>query len=225
MFEGLAAWLLKTYIGKYVNVNSEKLSIGLLSGVIELDNLQINANEINSAHKHLPFVLKYGHISKVKLNVSLNQLRNTPMNVLADGIYIIIGPRLNSDIIDLGNESEYLNAFENKWFKEVELLDTQTNGEQSKWFSFGSMAYNLFKNLHVNINNLHVRYEDMDLSYSVGESNLFTNQGRLTIATKLVENVLCRSPHQIDFNQKQRTDKQHHQNKRPGSVDLLVQTV
>jgi vacuolar protein sorting-associated protein 13D len=169
MLEGLVAWLLKTYIGKYVNVNPEKLSVGLLSGIIELENLQINTNEINNTHKSLPFIIKYGHISKVKLNVSLNQLRNTPMAVLADGIYIIISPRLNSDVVNVDNEKDYLNAFENKWFKEVELLDSQANSEQSKWFSFGSMAYNLFKNLHVNINNLHIRYEDVDLNYAVGK--------------------------------------------------------
>lgn len=33
MLEGLAAWVLNNYLGKYVQLNTDQLSIALLSGI------------------------------------------------------------------------------------------------------------------------------------------------------------------------------------------------
>lgn len=91
MLEGLAAWVLKTYIGKYINVNPDKLSIGLLSGVVELENVPLKPDAFNEYD--FPFELKLGYIGKIKLNVSLNTLRYSPWSLHAENICIIIGPK------------------------------------------------------------------------------------------------------------------------------------
>jgi vacuolar protein sorting-associated protein 13D len=179
MLEGLAAWVLKAYIGKYVNVNAHKLSVGLLSGIVELDNVPLISEAFND--NDLPFELKFGYVGKIKLNLSLNSLRYTPWVLTAENLFIIIGPkRTFKQNIQKSNNNESLNSekleklinLENKWFKEVEFLGiiNSTGGEeQSKLFSiFGPMAYSLLQNLQVNLNQFHVRYEDELNQFSLG---------------------------------------------------------
>lgn len=147
MLEGLAAKILQNYIGKYVNVNADKLSVGLLSGVVELDNVPLKPEAFND--HDLPFELKFGYVGKIKLNISLNSLRYTPLLLTADHLFIIIGPKeryknmtsnndetalpTQNDEADVNNEAEKiqkekidrLDNLENKWFKEVEFLGKQ----------------------------------------------------------------------------------------------------
>ena len=117
MLEGLAAWLLKTYIGKYVNLNADKLSVGLLSGSVELENLPIKKDAFNDYE--LPFEVKFGHIGKIKLNISLNKLRNTPWSLLAEGLYLIIGPKNTST----NNSNNNYNKSEDLLNSDKEKLD------------------------------------------------------------------------------------------------------
>lgn len=210
MFEGLVSSLLKTYIGKYVNVNQDKLSIGLLSGVVELENASLRLDAINDDNR-FPFFIKFGHIGKIKLNISWNALRQSPWSLIAENINIIIGPKREckkkkaaetdvssqkaestisneeQNVLDETpsletivtsespvdeNKSGLLVDYENKWFKEVEMLgiysdnpdktmlDDDTYGNQKRLHVFSylaSFAYSLLNNLHVSLKDLHIR--------------------------------------------------------------------
>lgn len=176
MLEGLASWVLKTYIGKYVNVNAQKLSVGLLSGLVELENVPFLTDAFNE--NDLPFELKFGYIGKIKLKISLNALRYTPLILTVENAFLILGPKRNLSQTSLdkpelfSEKLEKLNNLENKWFKEVEFLgisNSTTQDEQSKLVSiFGPMAYSLLQNIHFNLNHLHVRYEDDANKFSIG---------------------------------------------------------
>ncbi len=146
MLEGLAAKILQNYIGKYVNVNADKLSVGLLTGVVELENVPLKPEAFND--HDLPFELKLGYVEKIKLNISLNSLRYAPLLLTADNLFIIIGPKristkknehatvsdeVVSEEIKLKEIEQYkeklqrekldrLVNLENKWFKECEFL-------------------------------------------------------------------------------------------------------
>lgn len=174
MLEGLASWVLKTYIGKYVNVNPDKLSIGLLSGVVELENASLKLDALNE-NPRFPFEIKFGHIGKIKLNISLNTLRYSPWSLVAENVHIIIGPRVNRKSTndstynssnfdtekDLNEKLDRLNNLENKWFKEIELLginDGSNDLNKSKFVSYiAPVAYSLLNNLQVSFNGLHIR--------------------------------------------------------------------
>ncbi|CAN7986726.1 unnamed protein product [Ixodes hexagonus] len=59
MLEGLAAWVLNTYVGGYVeNLNTHQLSIGLLRGQVELENLPLKKDAFR--HLLLPLEIKAG---------------------------------------------------------------------------------------------------------------------------------------------------------------------
>jgi vacuolar protein sorting-associated protein 13D len=186
MLEGLAAWVLKTYIGKYVNVNPDRVSVGLLSGVVELENVQLNAAAFNNDHE-FPFELKCGYAGKIKLNVSLSTLRYSPWVLAVDELFIVIGPKsldeLTNRVVDETQEAEALrdkldklNNAEAKWFKEVELLGLDDEAaiglnrmdRKSKLASLlMPMIYSLLNNIHVSLNKLHIRYEDATNGFSV----------------------------------------------------------
>lgn len=184
MLEGLAAWVIKTYVGKYVNVNPDKLSIGLLSGVVELENVQLNPEAFNEPE--FPFEFKCGYAGKIKLNVSLNTLRYSPWVLDIDKLFILIGPKDLSkqetkSRRDQDHEHEYkqkadkLNDLEAKWFKEVELLGLDEETVESNkidrksklWSLLSPMLYSLLNNIHVSLNNIHIRYEDTSNNFSL----------------------------------------------------------
>lgn len=177
MLEGLASWILKSFLGKYVNVNQEKLSIGLLSGVVELENASLKLDALNeSTSRWCPFEIKFGHIGKIKLNIYT--YTTSPWSLIAENISIILGPpKLRPPASAAAQRAEHadkldrLNRFENKWFKEVELLGIDADedfGEfstiidqtKAKIFSYlAPFAYSLVNNLQVNLNGLHIRFE------------------------------------------------------------------
>ena len=185
MLEGLAAWVIKTYVGKYVNVNPDKLSIGLLSGVVELENVQLNPEAFNEPE--FPFEFKCGYAGKIKLNISLNTLRYSPWVLDIDKLFILIGPKVlshidtksrhdaNQDEHEYKQKADKLNDLEAKWFKEVELLGldedtTESNKIDRKsklWSLLSPMLYSLLNNIHVSLNNIHIRYEDTCNNFSL----------------------------------------------------------
>ena len=162
MFEGLAAWVLKTYIGKYINVNPDKLSIGLLSGVVELENVPLKTDIFNDLK--FPFELKTGTFGKIKLNVSLNTLRASPWLLQAEKLTIILGPKdYQQTVYEAINANQKLSELESKWFKEVELLglDESKNNKKSVLFKYLTpIAYSMLNNINISINELDIRYED-----------------------------------------------------------------
>jgi hypothetical protein len=192
MLEGLAAWILKTYIGKFVNVDAEKLSVGLLSGVVELENVHLKSDAFND--NSFPFQLKFGHIGKVKLNISLNTLRYSPWLFELEQISVIFGPKTQhtsstESTTDkeniLFNKLEKLESLDQKWFKEIEFLGIDTKQDESKQnFSskmlslLGPMSYSLLNNILISLKSVHIRYEDALSQFSFGtyiESLLIKN--------------------------------------------------
>ncbi|RNA32522.1 vacuolar sorting-associated 13D isoform X1, partial [Brachionus plicatilis] len=170
MLEGLAAWVLKTYIGKYINVNPDKLSIGLLSGVVELENVPLNPDVFNDLN--FPFELKTGFFGKIKLNVSLNSLRTSPWLLQAEKLCIKLGPKdYHKTVYKPIDVNQKLNELESKWFKEVELLglDESKSDKKSVLFKYLTpIAYSLLNNIYVSINELDIRYEDEENNISFG---------------------------------------------------------
>jgi hypothetical protein len=213
MLEGLAAWALKTYIGKYVNVNPDKVSIGLLSGVVELENVQLNTAAFNNDHE-FPFELKCGYAGKIKLNISLSTLRYSPWVLAVDELFIVIGPKsldeLKSRVVDEAHEHEALkekldklNNSEAKWFKEVELLGLDDEAaiglnrmdRKSKLASLlMPMIYSLLNNIHVSLNKLHIRYEDATNGFSVDADIESIEIKNDTSATEAVSSPVTEEP-------------------------------
>ncbi|KFM78291.1 Vacuolar protein sorting-associated protein 13D, partial [Stegodyphus mimosarum] len=67
MLEGLAAWILNTYVGEYVeNLNTDQLSIGLLQGEVELENLPLRKDALRGLE--LPVEVHAGNNKIINVN-------------------------------------------------------------------------------------------------------------------------------------------------------------
>ncbi|WAR08719.1 VP13D-like protein [Mya arenaria] len=136
MLEGLAAWVLNTYVGEYVeNLNTDQLSIALLSGAVELENLP----------------LKKDALSKLGL----------PLQVKSERLYLVAGPLLEYKY-DEEKEKAATEARKTQMLKALEdKMQIQKTYTGSSWFSYGtSVLANILENLQLNVSDVHLRYED-----------------------------------------------------------------
>ncbi|GIY47643.1 vacuolar protein sorting-associated protein 13D [Caerostris extrusa] len=82
MLEGLAAWILNTYVGEYLeNLNTDQLSIGLLQGFV----------------------------GKIKLQIPVSRLRSEPWVIFIERLFLIAGPISSSEYDEETDEASALS--------------------------------------------------------------------------------------------------------------------
>ncbi|XP_071050524.1 intermembrane lipid transfer protein Vps13D isoform X2 [Onthophagus taurus] len=169
MLEGLAAWVLNNYLGKYVeNLNTDQLSIALLSGQVELENLPLKKDALR--HLGLPIEIKSGFIGKVKLQIPVRLIKSAPWVIQIEQLYVVASPlpvqEWDSVAEKLASQELKLSAldnFEAKWRLETESKDQSTYyaSTYSSWLSYGTgVITNIIDNLQLKIKDVHIRYED-----------------------------------------------------------------
>ncbi|XP_056240495.1 intermembrane lipid transfer protein VPS13D isoform X3 [Seriola aureovittata] len=161
MLEGLVAWVLNTYLGKYVsNLNTDQLSIALLKGAVELENLPLRKDALREFD--LPFEVKAGFIGKITLQIPFYRPHSDPWVISMSQLNLIIGP---TQLQEYDGEKEreeererkkrLLKALEEKFKSECEQ-----RGE-SYWYSAtASVVTRIVENIELNIQDVHLRFED-----------------------------------------------------------------
>ncbi|XP_041130652.1 vacuolar protein sorting-associated protein 13D-like isoform X3 [Polyodon spathula] len=161
MLEGLAAWVLNTYLGKYVsNLNTDQLSIALLKGAVELENLPLRQDALREFD--LPFEVKAGFIGKITLQIPFYRPQSDPWLISISQLHLIGGPARLQEFDEEAEKKgererkrELLKALEDKWKSEC-----QQKGE-SYWYSVtASMVTRIVENIELKIQDLHLRFED-----------------------------------------------------------------
>ncbi|XP_076758070.1 vacuolar protein sorting 13D isoform X2 [Xylocopa sonorina] len=167
MLEGLVAWVLNNYLGKYVeNLNTDQLSIALLSGEVELENLPLKKEALR--HIGLPVEIKAGFIGKVRLQVPVRQIRTASWVIVIEQLYLVAGP---ISLSEFDNEAEELaileyklsrlDSLEARWRADTERDPGYYAVSYSSWVNYGtSLITNIIENLQLNIKDVHIRYED-----------------------------------------------------------------
>ncbi|KAM9751025.1 intermembrane lipid transfer protein VPS13D isoform 4-T4 [Menidia menidia] len=161
MLEGLVAWVLNTYLGKYVtNLNTDQLSIALLKGAVELENLPLRKDALRDFD--LPFEVKAGCIGKITLQIPFYRPHSDPWVISMSQLNLIVGP---AQLQEYDGEKEkeeemerkrlLLKALEDKFRSECEQ-----RGE-SYWYSVtASVVTRIVENIELKIQNVHLRLED-----------------------------------------------------------------
>lgn len=169
MLEGLAAWVLNTYVGEYVeNLNTDQLSIGLLQGQVELENLPLKKDAFR--HLLLPLEIKAGFIGKISLTIPVTRLRSEPWVITIERLYVVLGPVSLSEYNEKHEEQvaqnaklSKLDAMEAKWKADNESKQEPSYYAYSyaSWLTYGtSVMTNIIKSLQLKIKDVHLRYED-----------------------------------------------------------------
>ncbi|KAG7207931.1 hypothetical protein KM043_009519 [Ampulex compressa] len=167
MLEGLVAWVLNNYLGKYVeNLNTDQLSIALLSGEVELENLPLKREALR--HIGLPVEIKAGFIGKVRLQVPVRQIRTASWVIAIEQLYLVAGP-ISLDEYDqeleeqaiLEHKLSKLDSLEARWRADTERDPGYYAASYSSWLTYGtSLVTNIIENIQLNIKDVHIRYED-----------------------------------------------------------------
>ncbi|ELU05385.1 hypothetical protein CAPTEDRAFT_113344, partial [Capitella teleta] len=121
MLEGLVAWVLNTYIGEYVeNLNTDKLSVGILQGQVDLSNLPLKKDALRNLD--LPLEVKSGFIGHISLSIPLRRVRSEPWVITLEKLYLVAGPlkevkcqREKKKQQDLVRKKARLQELEEKW--------------------------------------------------------------------------------------------------------------
>ncbi|XP_046414322.1 vacuolar protein sorting-associated protein 13D isoform X1 [Neodiprion fabricii] len=167
MLEGLVAWILNNYLGKYVeNLNTDQLSIALLSGEVELENLPLKREALR--HIGFPVEVKAGFVGKVRLHVPVTQIRTAPWVIVIEQLYLVAGPICLNEYDNEAEEhaaQEYklgrLDMLEARWRADTEREPGYYATSYSSWLNYGtSLVTNIIENLQLNIKDVHFRYED-----------------------------------------------------------------
>ncbi|KAL3268817.1 hypothetical protein HHI36_007913 [Cryptolaemus montrouzieri] len=171
MLEGLAAWILNNYLGKYVeNLNTDQLSIALLSGKVELENLPLRKDALR--HLGLPIEIKAGFIGKVKLQIPVRQIRTAPWVIAIEQLYLVASPlpvyEWDADSEELARQElkiAALDQIEAQWRLETDtkenLSQTYYSSTYSSWLNFGTgIISDIIENIQLKIQDVHIRYED-----------------------------------------------------------------
>ncbi|XP_024125798.1 vacuolar protein sorting-associated protein 13D isoform X2 [Oryzias melastigma] len=161
MLEGLVAWVLNTYLGKYVsNLNTDQLSIALLKGAVELENLPLRKDALREFD--LPYEVKTGFIGKITLQIPFYRPHSDPWVISMSQLNLIIGPTPPQEY-DEEKEREDENERKKRLLKALEdkfKCECEQRGE-SYWYSVtASLVTRIVENIELKIQDVHLRFED-----------------------------------------------------------------
>uniref|UniRef100_A0A0D9XMK5 PH domain-containing protein n=1 Tax=Leersia perrieri TaxID=77586 RepID=A0A0D9XMK5_9ORYZ len=160
MLEDQVAFLLQKYLGNYVRgLSKEALKISVWRGDVELTNMQLKPEALNSLK--LPVKVKAGFLGSVKLKVPWSRLGQEPVLVYLDRIFILAEPatQVEGCSEDAVQEAKRSRVRE----MEIKLLESQQQMKSelnSSWL--GSFISTVIGNIKLSISNIHIRYEDIE---------------------------------------------------------------
>ncbi|VDK48292.1 unnamed protein product [Anisakis simplex] len=178
MLEHLVAWVLNNYVGEYLeNLNTVQLSIALLQGQVELENIPLKKTALRKLD--VPLQVKAGVLGKLTLSVPLAHIRSEPWVIKMSDLLVLVGPIKNAkydvELVEVYEQSKREQQLEDleKFHKKQLLLNaglsTDDDRAQQSWWgaSLVSAVVNniqvhrfLFKRFQLIMTNVHIRYED-----------------------------------------------------------------
>ena len=194
MFEALIEKLILSYFGDYIeNLDRNKLSLGLWSGSLTLEDIKINPKSINKFK--LPFKFLFGKIKKLTLLIPWKENFSVPTEITIESIQIVLTATSDSDkweytdYNNYENKLYYLLQFSNErmlqltqsFIEETKKLENSDQNEISsteKQNSFwDGLIIKILDNLQVRFKNVHIRieapFDNNHTSFGVSLKELF----------------------------------------------------
>ena len=90
MLEGLATWFLNNYLGKYLeNLDTDQLSISLLQGEVELENVPLRKDALRFIEPSIEG--QTGVVGHIKLTIPVSRMRSELWTLLLENVSIVLG--------------------------------------------------------------------------------------------------------------------------------------
>ena len=142
----------------------ENLKLGVLSGKIELNNLQLKRTGVDKLN--LPISVTHGSLKKLLLKIPWTALESKPVRVIIDGLYLQAGP---FDVSSLSSEQLRNMAFDAKRTRLKAAEDAVMAASQTpegiqertqKASYIQQLTAKIVDNIEITLTNVHIRYED-----------------------------------------------------------------
>ena len=157
--------ILIEFLDDYVEgLSIENLKLGVLSGKIELYNLQLKQTGLDKLN--LPLSVTHGSLKQLKLKVPWTALESKPVRVILDGLYLQAGPL---DVSSLTPDQLKKMAFDVKRGRLKAAEDAVMTANQSpegiqektqKASYIQQLTAKIVDNIEITLTNVHIRYED-----------------------------------------------------------------
>ncbi|CEF67763.1 Vacuolar protein sorting-associated protein 13D [Strongyloides ratti] len=180
MLEGYLASVLNRYVGEYLeDLNTDQLSIALLSGQVELENVPLKKTALSKFD--VPVDVKSGIVGKLSVTIPITALRSEPWVIKLNDVFILLGPSerqflgKDQEEKEIKRKEDLLKDLEETHkkiiLKKANLLSNENEGKNQWWGT--SILSSIVKNIHLIITNIHIRYEDnktisQDIKFSFG---------------------------------------------------------
>uniref|UniRef100_A0A7E4V616 Ricin B-type lectin domain-containing protein n=1 Tax=Panagrellus redivivus TaxID=6233 RepID=A0A7E4V616_PANRE len=167
MLEGLVTWVLNNYVGEYLeNLNADQLSIALLSGQVELENVPLKKTALSKFD--VPLAVRSGIIGKLTLSIPITHMRSEPWILKMSDFLVLLGPAEGgydaSDIegYEQTKKEQLLEALETAHKNQLLLnlgIPLKDDGTQNQYWG-ASLVSAVSNNIQLILSNVHIRYED-----------------------------------------------------------------
>ncbi|NP_001348705.1 Ricin B-type lectin domain-containing protein [Caenorhabditis elegans] len=167
MLENVVAWVLNNYIGEYLeDLNTDQLSVALLSGQVELENVPLKKTALRKLD--LPVEVKSGLLGKLTLSVPITHIRSEPWTLKLSDVLIIVGPLSSEKRYDVEAVEQVEQQRKEQMLEELELRHKTALFDlcgipipesQDSWWG-ASLISTVLNNIQLILNNVHIRYED-----------------------------------------------------------------
>ncbi|KAI3414199.1 hypothetical protein GPALN_011656 [Globodera pallida] len=177
MLESLVAWVLNNYVGEYFKLNTDQLSIALLQGQVDLENVPLRTTALSKFD--IPVQVKCGVIGSLQLRIPLAHIRSQPWTLrLRDCLALLGPPSATSQFHDVQTVDKWQQQRCERWLDELEtghkrkLLEqlgiesTEDITEQNSWWG-ASLLSSISNNIQVILENAHIRYECPSYNFGV----------------------------------------------------------
>ncbi|XP_043267936.1 vacuolar protein sorting-associated protein 13 isoform X2 [Venturia canescens] len=173
VFESIVAELLNKVLGEYIqNLDCTQLKLSLWGGDVVLRDLLISEHALDVLD--LPIKLEYGRLGKLILKIPFKDMWNGQIDAIVEELFILVVP---TNQVQYDPEKESKAELE---AKRAEIARVEKNKqlaamkphEELDDSMVEKLIARMIKNIHVEINRIHVRYEDhvtfKDHPFSVG---------------------------------------------------------
>ncbi|CAG8475084.1 9038_t:CDS:10, partial [Acaulospora morrowiae] len=166
MLESLVANVLNRFLGAYVsNLEDRQLNIAIWTGMlmrvcdVVLKNLQLKREALDKFN--LPIDVLEGYLGELALNIPWTDLKNKPVKVFVNNVYLLAVPKAESEY-NAEEEEDRAQQLKQEKLANAELLQSSSSEEddQKNQSFVNQLVTKIVDNLQISINNIHIRYED-----------------------------------------------------------------
>lgn len=167
MFEKILEKIIISYFGKYINgIDKNNVHLGVFKGNVKIENVSLKPEVMDLLD--LPIDIVFSNIGRMTLNIPWSKLSSSPVPITLEDIYLVIGPRKESDwsFVDKSSIQSKLESIESYAKDCLRKLAKKKDNEEAGYME--KMAVKIIDNIQLEFKNIHLRWEDKSKGFSFG---------------------------------------------------------